>query len=351
MSTVSLFGPQDNRTLNVTTDFSRQGPCSISFSCSRAYLRDLDSHKLYLSQKVHDIFKNAVEGRAHEDINPNVSGHCAFPDSVSGHCGNMREALGECRCEDLNRKAKPRIRYHFESTVINKILTHAKIEQSLRSPAPFLFNLAIFCSGRLLGEEVLLFRLLNELCKQRASGTIRLFLIDRAYSSAIELGNSQTALHQNQYLQQFLTEICECLPPSLKIDGTIFAEADDYTAQAQADDRFKHDLLIGADIENTQQIMSDINAKASAAHGQTPLALVRSITEGGPPGSCDIVDGQLANCFLYDIPLDPLRGRLPEQRRRQRAQEPLEVPILSAVAIVALAAVILGVVLSKRPNR
>lgn len=354
MSTVSLFSGGDNRTVNVTTNFSHQGsPCSISFYCSRIYPPNLDSNTLYLNPRIHNIFESAVKGRAHENIEPNESGVCSLPGSVAGHCGNMRGYLAECRCEDLNRKIKPYIRNHFEKKVIDKILKHYKITQSLSSGRPFQFNLAIFCSGRLLGEEILLFRLLNELYSRRASGTISLFLIDREYTSAIRLGNSSTALHQNQYLIQFLTEICGCLPPSLKINGTIFAEASHYIDQAQTEARFKHDLLIGADIEDTQVIMDEISSKAAVIRGQRPLALVRNVGEEDLPGSCDIVCGQLTNCSLYaDPPLDsPMEMDPPQFRRRQSEQIPWEVAV-SAAAVVGIAlAVILGVTLSNRPNR
>jgi hypothetical protein len=63
--------------------------------------------------------------------------------------------------------------------------------------------------------------------------------------------------------------------------------------------------------------MSDINSIASAAYGQTPLALVRSVRRGAPPGSYDIVCGELTDCFLYD--LDP----------PQRPQRPSRPPCIS----------------------
>lgn len=345
-STVSLFPNNDIRKVSLKTNFSGQTPVSISFECSRTYPINWNSDQLYLNQRIHDIFIHAVEGRAHEDIDPNECGVCSLPDAVASHCGNTRGFLAECRCEDLNRKIKPYIRNHFENKVINKILKHGKITQSLHNGKPFQFNLAIFCSGRLLGEEILLFRLLNELHNQKASGTINLFLIDRdEYTPAIRLGDPRSSLNSHKYLHQFLTEICGCLPPSLKINGTIFAKADDYTAQAQADVLFKHDLLIGADIEGTQKIMDDINSRTSVTHRQTPLALVRSVREGGPPGSCDIVCGQLTNCSLY---LDP-----PQRRHSPSTQRPSwEVPVAvsaSVVVVVAVAvAVILGLTLRNR---
>ncbi|MCB1073333.1 MAG: hypothetical protein KDK96_09580 [Chlamydiia bacterium] len=342
MSAVELFHRNDIRSVRVETNFSRQGPYSISFQCSRIQPRGCDPSTIYIHPEIFNIFRKAVEGKAHEDMEPNDCEACVGADM--SHCGNRRGYLAECRCEDLNRKIKPYIRNHFENKVIDKILKHGKITQSLRNGKPFQFNLAIFCSGRLLGEEILLFRLLNELHNQKASGTINLFLIDRdEYTPAIRLGDPGLSLNSHKYLHQFLTEICECLPPSLKINGTIFAEADHYTAQAQADARFKHDLLIGADIEGTQRVMDDINSKASAANGQTPLALVRSVREGGPPGSCDIVCGQLTNCSLY---LDP-----PQRRHSPSTQRPswdVPVAVSASVVVVVAVAVILGLTLSNR---
>lgn len=326
MSTVSLFDNNDMRSAYVKTNFYRQIPYSISFQCSRSYPHGTDTSKIYIrSEIIFNIFKKAVEGKSDEDIKANDCAACIGADM--GHCGNIRGDLAECRCEDLNRKIKPHIRNHFENKVIEKILGHNKIKQSFNNGKSFQFNLAIFCSGRLLGEEILLFRLLNKLHNLKASGTINLFLIDRMeYTPAIKVGDPLKTLSQCKYLDQFLREICECLPPTLKINGTIFAEAEHYIAQAEKDIQFRHDLLIGADIEGTQKIMSDISLKASVATGQTPLALVRSV-EKGPPGCCEVVAGQLTNCFLYiDLP----------QRNPSEQSLSWVAPVAMVVAVIAL---------------
>jgi len=226
---VQLFNRDDIRSGSVRTNFSGQQPYSISFQCSRIQPPGRNPSMIYIHPEIFGVFMNAVQGKAHEDMQPNNSGVCKGADM--SHCGNRRGDLAECRCEDLNRKTKPYIRNHFENDVIGKILSHQKIEQSLRTGDQFQFNLGIFCSGRLLGEEILLFRLLHALHNRGVSGTINVFLIDKGeYTSAIGLSDPSAALDQHRYLHQFLTEICGCLPPSLKINGTIFAEADQYIA-------------------------------------------------------------------------------------------------------------------------
>ncbi|HEY5259192.1 MAG TPA: hypothetical protein VIJ46_00980, partial [Rhabdochlamydiaceae bacterium] len=282
MSAVQLFQNNDIHSTLVTTDFSRQKPYGISFQCSRIQPPGRDPNMIYIHPDIFGVFLRAVQGKAHEDMQPNNTGTCSGADMR--HCGNRRGDLAECRCEDLNRKTKPYIRHQFENDVIGRVLTHRKIEQSLSSKTPFQFNITIFCSGRLLGEEILLFRLFHALHNKGVSGTINLRLIDRLeYAPAIELGDPEKALNQHGYLRQFLTEICESLPPSIKVNGTFYAEADVYSAQVSREARLKHDLLIGADMEGAHEHMPKMNATAAVDPKQSPLALVRKAIEGGLP--------------------------------------------------------------------
>lgn len=335
MSTVSLFGGNDTRSANVTTNFFRRD--SISFQCSSVQPYGGDKSKVYIHPEIFNVFKNAIQGKAHENMVANPD-FCIQGDK--GHCGNRRGDLAECRCEDLNRKKNPHIRHQFENNVIEKILDHPKIEQSLSSGSPFQFNLAVFCSGRLLGEEILLFRLFNALHNKGVSGTINMFLIDRGeYGPAIALGDASKALRQHKYLNQFLTEICGCLPPSLKVNGTIFAEADHYISQVQSDGRFRHDLLIGADMEGAYKYMPKINSEASMTSGQTPLVLVGKSDGISIPSVCEVsAFGQLTNCYA---PLNLSGSNSPQQAaRRSTSRPPWEAPVLVGVGVVAVVAIL-----------
>src|SRR5690606_1184759 len=104
-------------------------------------------------------------------------------------------------------------------------------------------------------------------------GEVNLFLIDWQYSSSIAGAND--FIHSEDYqhsfrweqlingrkdIQQFLKEISLCVPPSISIGGAIFGDAKDYIWRAQNDccRDFKHDILVGADIEKSEEIFKEI---------------------------------------------------------------------------------------------
>jgi hypothetical protein len=299
----------------------------------------------------------AINGQARGDMVSNPEG-CG-PKEVAGHCGHKRGLLAECRCTALDRIDNPGLRYEFENRVINKILSHPKIQASLRpGGVPFKFNLAIFCSGMLLGEQILLFRLLDSLNQTNAAGTINLFLIDRIYKYPMKTGNVDKA----PYLKQFLEEICSCLPPSLEIKGTIYGEADDYINQAQRDATFKHDLVIGSDIDNTVKEIATINEKARANLTQEPLILIKSgnretpLICDGPPFTkhCDVPSDIVNTCPMifegyisfdmkrlqlskYPTPGLPLKA--PSQPLRHSSGPSIEQWVFVAILIAALAVI------------
>ncbi len=338
MSAIQLFEHNDIHSVVVRTDFAQKRPYGISFECSRIQPPGLDQNTIYINRGLYEVFLKAVQGKAHEDMRPNTTGTCSGADMR--HCGNRRGDLAECRCEDLNRKTKPYVRHQFENEVIGKIVTHPKIEQSLSSKTPFQFNIAVFCSGRLLGEEILLFRLFHALHNKGVSGTINLFLIDRLeYAPAIGLGDSAKALNQHTYLRQFLTEICEGLPPSLKVNGTFFAEADDYMAQASANAQFKHDLLIGADMEGAHEHMPKMNTSAGIDPSQPPLALVRKANTSGLPSVCEVsAHGELTNCYAPLNMLGARRGSdTPSPTQATSWEGPVAITVVLVIAIIALA--------------
>lgn len=335
MSGIQLFEPDDIHSVIVRADFYQQRPRGISFECSRVQPTGSDQKTIYINRGLYDVFMKAVQGKAHEDMQPNHLGGCGTGNM--SHCGNRRGDLAECRCEDLNRKTKPYMRHQFENTAIRKIVTHPKIEQSLSTKTPFQFNIAIFCSGRLLGEEILLFRLFHALHNRGVSGTLNLFLIDRIeYTPAIGLGNPAKALSQHAYLQQFLTELCEGLPPSLKVNGAFFAETTDYIAHVSADAQFKHDLLINAGIEGANE---HILQMMSVGHdpSEPPLVLVRKANATDLNSVCEIsAHGELTNCYA---PLNMLGTRRDSNPTEPAQPTSWDRPLIVTVVFVAIIAI------------
>ena len=288
-------------------------PCSISFICRRKVA--------CIDGDIFDIFKNAVIGKAHENMQANPAG-CPHG-AVTGGCGNKRGELEECRCPTLDRMQKPHIRYQYENTVINRILNILQA-QNIKN---FKLNLAMFCSGRLLGEEILLFRLFNHLRHIDAHGRISLFLVDGCYESSIQATSLYhanlkrnlpvqfiDAVGGNGSLAQFLIEISKCVPPTISFEGTVFDHSDKYIERAEQDATFRHHLVIGADIEDARSPMTEISRRA-AMSTEEPIALVKfSETE---PGVCVLdIDTGKDVCFNPDdcaspggkLELQPSRG-------------------------------------------
>ena len=75
-----------------------------------------------------------------------------FTGQVTGHCGNVRGNLTECACETLNRMSYPHLRHRYENQVIL-----AAVNMIRANPGLNCLNLAIFASGGLHGELVLIF--------------------------------------------------------------------------------------------------------------------------------------------------------------------------------------------------
>ncbi|MCK4935171.1 MAG: hypothetical protein KAR79_06245, partial [Simkaniaceae bacterium] len=126
-------------------------PYALSFQCKH----------LPSNPAMRKIFDHAVSGRAIDDMIPNPD-RCD-PEADKSHCGNRRGDLAECRCPVYDRLEKPSLRHQFENDVIEKIINHPTMRKAKMGKIPFEFHLAVFCSGRLLGEEILLFRLFDRL--------------------------------------------------------------------------------------------------------------------------------------------------------------------------------------------
>jgi len=274
----------------------------LSFGCKR--------YAPYIDPRISAIYTNAILGKAAQDMTYNST--CPH-NKVTSSCGNQRRHLSECRCKILDRIDHPEIRFAYENQVISAIYEILKENGA----NPFHLKLGIFCSGELLGEQILLFRLLNELNKSSLSGHIELFLIDRCYNTAIENSyqgySFEQAVGNQKYIAQFLEEICYALPQNITVSGTFFDEADTYISTAQSNPNFKHHLLIGADIEKANFDMGRIGREAGL--GKTlPITLVKA------PNSllCQLDGyGNLRNCFNPNVTQPTLE--LPPKKTNHKA--------------------------------
>lgn len=322
--------------IQVKTNFSGHQPSSISFICSRNQPISNDPNRIYINADVFNVFRNAVLGKSDEDMVGNP-GQCS--EKGKRHCGNVRQYLWECGCDDLNRKLNKFYRLHFENDVISSIVNSQKIVNAQNAQTPFQFNLAMFCSGGLLGEEILLFRLINELRNREMSGTINLFLIDWEYKSAINRGNP------DGLIDQFLREVCGSLPPSIKVNGTFFGDDDDYIQMVQVNSQFKHDLLIGADPEGAEKLMGKISQRASIFFEQAPIVLIRS---NRGPSICRInLMGEQENCY-QPYPTNVQRP-IPTPQNQPKVQKPNPqfssgVVVSGAIALVALIIMVIALI-------
>jgi hypothetical protein len=89
---------------------------------------------------------------------------------------------------------------------------------------------------------------------------------------------------QRKDLTQFLNEIALSLPPTIKVSGAVFGDASDYILRTQYDSSFRHDLLLGADIEDTGPIVSLL--KQQTQRSKVPGIVL--IKEDDKPKLCQV---------------------------------------------------------------
>ena len=242
--------------------------------------------KPVLGPDLYRVFCNAVNGNATADMEKNP-GACSG-EAVAGHCGHKRGELAECRCEVLDRFTHPKRREAFENQVIETLLSKIPEGSSIR------LNLTIFATGKLLGEEVLLFKLLNELSKVNANIQLHVSLIDTCYADAIATGSPCKALGILKDLNQFLDELSRCKPGNVALKGTVFKHSDDYVNATRLDPELKHDLIVGADIEGHAGLVAGIDRLARKG----PLEPIVLVKEGSVPKVCTVAYGKLAECYV-----------------------------------------------------
>lgn len=261
-------------------------PLSVSFSCQRN-VNDIDD-------SIKSIYNSIISNQIHTQLTPRDSGVC-MANEVMNHCGNKRGDLSECACNALNRIRNLHHRKNFEDQVINLVRSFLA-----QNPYQSQLNIAMFASGMLHGESVLVIKLIHALKNIRYSGEVNLFLIDRQYSPSIAAANNlilseeykrgfrwERLIGNRRDIQQFLKETALCVPPSISIGGAVFGDANDYIWRAQNDRcrDFKHDILVGADIEETEEIFREI--KLHTDRSSLPgVVLIRG--PGDKPNICTV---------------------------------------------------------------
>lgn len=310
---------------------SNSKPVTISFTCFRL--------AAYIDRRIADVYKNAISGNAHLNMTPN---RLCSHQLVTGEYGNKRKHLSECSCEALDRVSQPQIRAQYEDRVIETIF-----QILAQSTTSFSLKLALFASGSLLGEQILLFRLLEKLRKQNAKGTIELFFIDRCYENPIQNANPKRSFEdffeKAPYINQFLEDLCQCLPQTIKVKGTFFKSDEDYIQRAQSDRNFKHHLIIGADPENTLPIIKNIGEKAGWGLSE-PITLLTG-SPGYPETHLYAPESEGLPVQCSDSQPSTVS---PPQTQLAKNQNDLNPLILTAAAIGVLFFVILGLSLIKQ---
>lgn len=249
----------------------------LSFQCRR--------FKAIKDPRITQIYQDALNSRANTFVRPNCTYNNHF-----GDCGNTRGYLTECRCPILNRQTNFEARRNYENDVINSVI---KLAEHLTH-----IKLGVYCSGRLLGEEILLFRLLDRLQREGFKGEVELFFIDTEYQKAINSANLTHSLEESvggaKYIEQFLEEMCMSLPKDISLKGSFFGSDHDYILAAETNQAFKHHLLIGADVMDLYKNMGPVGKRTGLYPSKNPIALVHA---HDTPEVC-LVDGQgeLVDC-------------------------------------------------------
>lgn len=233
-------------------------PLNIRFACKRG-LNAIDSSVEEIYQK---IFNQTIQDKF------TYQGTCGSTEVVGPHCGNGRDQLNECRCGPLDRFSNSNLRRQYEDQIIQTVLR-------IFRNSPFNnFNIAVFASGGLHGELVLMVRLIKSLKDAHFQGIINVFLIDQIYQQSIGMAHRFTVgpkpcsfdwvnfLGGRQDLAQFLKEVTYGLPPTIEVQGAVFGSDQDYITRAQCDANYRFDLLVGADTEDDGSVMAGIKRGA-----------------------------------------------------------------------------------------
>lgn len=322
-----------NNQRNYPVDHRSTSQLGLSFNCSRTTPR---------SQHIKTVYQNAIKGAAHLGFDQH--GACQMVQGIQMCSPNQRGNLYECGCTTLNRLTDEGrdARLKFENQVIAQALSLVNQSRSI----PFHLRLGFFCSGGLFGEQVLLFRLANELKKRGFRGNIELFLIDKCYDRLLDSSVAITPnnKHSGPAVKQFLNELNGGLPKQITVSGVFFKDSNDYIRLAERDDRYKHDLFVGADIEKASPFLQEIGMKAGV-HGIAPLALIKEGPDLGKPRVCKMkINYQ--DCFDPANPHQTFQIPYPVATMQEQSVKENESnrQYLVILGIILVAAVALGVV-------
>jgi hypothetical protein len=228
---------------------------------------------------------------------------CAH-NNVLGSCGNLRGRLVECRCEELDRLKNPLYRMVYEDNVVTQVM---KI--IAQQKGHFSVNLVFFACGGLLGEEIVIFKLLHKIRETKRSGVIHISLVDISFNENIQATKKLYPLKCGQTipfeiclgyrgdLQQLLQEVSLCLPSGVTLEGAVYGSPSHYLFNISQNPSLKHDLLIGEDIGNT---LGDVAQLQQASRTQIPaIILIKTQADQhakAQPQLCNL-DGHTIKCI------------------------------------------------------
>lgn len=257
------------------------------------------------NSSVEELRKKILNGTIQEELKVDVSCSC---DQVMGEtCGNKRGSLYECRCEALDRKKDPSLRAKHETLAIDTI------EKLLTSKNSSQLNLALFGTGGLHGELVLLVRLIDRLTQLKFKGCINLSLMDTCYQTAIKLTDQGKTPCYTKSMAQFMLELASFLPPTIQVNTTFYGDAGHYVAHVKNESSCKNDLLLAADAEDTMSILKELQEKTNRT-GLQALILGKRVQENEEiPQMCSI-DTQIS---CYDLRPSVLKNFVQEERKEK----------------------------------
>lgn len=291
---------------------------TFSFNCRR-----LTSQ---IDQRIQSIYKNAIMGKAHKDMKSSMCPRTAD----YGECGDRRGELTECRCPTLSRMKHPELRQVFEDKVIQRAVAILKSQSEGKRS----INLAFFASGKLFGEATLLFRLFDQLKKENIACEVNIKLIDKCYETALNHNTAEDALRSDRSLDQFVNEMCQTLPKNVTLSGQVYSSDNAYIEAAKVQPEIKHDLIVGADIENLKGIVAKIHNAAGRRPNEKPLVLIKGPNRFGAeiPAICGVKsDGNLTDC------IDPSKVTQPIQLTTQNSTKSAQVrPMAQSISDVEL---------------
>lgn len=216
--------------------------------------------------EVQGDFDKIVSGMAHEVLR--AGAERATDHNEMGGGAKSYGGLKECGCEVLGRSVTNRSRELFEKSVIHRM---GPLAQDASKDS---IHITAFATGLLFGEFVILSKFIKELSDKNINKKVVFSFIDYTYD-VLDDGFVKTHRKNkniigwkrdidkavNQLLQTVNAIInLNSVKFSSQIELRFFKSADDYVDTCELDSEFKHDILVGADRGDTDEIIYELDA-------------------------------------------------------------------------------------------